>query len=686
MRPSNENEIAELAAQIEHHDALYWKKNVIEISDVEYDKLRARLKALAPDHPILQKTGEELKKNEETVQHAVPMLSIEKTLVVAEVEKWATDAGSFSGRANSDGLVACYKVDGSSCSLIYEDGVLIQAATRGNGRVGNLMTRNALQVVGIPHVIKESGLGVPPKQRSGGETPPPLSTARFEIRGEIYMSRASFDNAVAEFERLLAEGKAKEDERPPNARNYCAGTLMQKDPREVARRGLSFMGHGCVGKIPGADGVSEMSNFKALAALGFETPFYKHVTEASEIAAVTTEIDAQRDTLPYDTDGVVFTINKLTLHAELGATGHHPRYRLAFKYQREQGETIVTGFEWETSRSGRVCPTMMVEPIHLGGATVTRCTAHNAKLVKESGVAKGDRVLLEREVIPHFIKKVSGAEHNDGTLPAKCPSCGAELAWDESETNLMCPNLGGCKSQLHDYLLHYTSRKAANIDGLGEVLIAKMLDAGLLKSPADFFTLTEATLLEHRKALEPMGERLAQKIVENIAKSREQGMDIFLVTLGIRGLGSSVSAKLANHFGMLEKIQAATADELMKIEGIAETLAAGIVKGLQSRTTLIAELKKHIVLKEVKKVEGHLSGKSFCLTGHVEFDFDGTHYDARPEIEALIVSKGGAIKAVSKKLDYLVAGEGGGSKQEKAEKAGVRILDAAELVEMLKGG
>lgn len=677
MSKTNENEIADLAARIGHHDALYWKKNVIEISDVEYDKLRARLKALAPDHSILQKTGEELKKNEETVRHAEPMLSIEKCFSAAEVEKWAEDAGAFAGQSKEDGLVACYKVDGSSCSLIYEKGVLIQAATRGNGREGNLMTRNALQVAGIPHVIeeKESGLGVSPK---------PLSSSRFEVRGEIYMSRASFDNAVVEFERLLAEGKAKEDERPPNARNYCAGSLMQKDPREVARRGLSFMAHGCVGRIPGADGISETSNFKALAALGFETPFYKHVSAASEIAAVTTEIDAQRDGLPYDTDGVVFTINKLALHAELGATGHHPRYRLAFKYQREQGETTVVGFEWETSRSGRVCPTMIVEPIHLGGATVTRCTAHNAKRVKETGVAKGDRVLLEREVIPYFIKKVSGAENNDGTLPVKCPSCGSELVWDETETNLMCPNLGGCTSQLHDFLLHYTSRKAANIDGLGEVLIAKMLDAGLLKSPADFFTLTEAKLLEHKKALEPMGERLAEKIVENIAKCREQGVDIFLVTLGIKGLGSSVSAKLANHFGTLERIQTAAADDLMKIEGIAETLAAGIVKGLQSRTALIAELKQHIVLNEVKKVEGHLSGKSFCLTGHVEFDYDGTHYDARPEIEALIVSKGGAIKTVSKKLDYLVAGEGGGSKLEKAEKAGVAILDAAGLVEMLK--
>ncbi len=665
MSHAADNEIAALAAQIEHHDELYWNKNRIEISDAEYDRLRARLKALAPDHPLLQETGEELKKNEETVLHAVPMLSIEKCFTAGEVEKWAKESGAFAGQSNIDGLVSCYKVDGSSCSLIYENGRLIQAATRGNGREGYLLTRNALQVVGIPHTLKGAD-------------------SRFEVRGEIYMSRASFDKAVEDFERLLAEGKAKEDERPPNARNYCAGTLMQKDPREVARRGLSFMAHGTVGKLPGGDGVSEAGNFKALAALGFETPFYKHIVSAAEIAAVTTEIDAQRDSLPYDTDGVVFTINKLALHAELGSTSHHPRFRLAFKYQREQGETTVAGFEWETSRSGRVCPTMIVEPIHLGGATVTRCTAHNARHVKETGVAKGDRVLLEREVIPYFVKKVSGAASNEGTLPAKCPSCAAELVWDETDTNLMCPNLGGCKSQLQDFLKYYTSRKAANIDGVGEELINKMIDASLLKSPADFYTLTEAKLLENKKALEPMGERLAKKIVENIAKCREQGVDTFLITLGIKGLGTSVSAKLANHFGTLEKIQAAVPDDLMKIEGIAETLAAGIVNGLKSRAALIAELKQHIVLKEVKKAEGNLSGKSFCLTGHLEFDYEGKHYDARPDIEALIVSKGGAIKSVSKKLDYLVAGEDSGSKMEKAEKAGVKILDAAGLAGMLE--
>lgn len=662
--------IEELARAIAYHDDLYWKQNRIEISDAAYDQLRKELEELDPNHPILHAVAEELRKNELTVRHEHPMLSIEKKFTNEEVVTWAGDAGAFSGISAEDGLVASYKVDGSSCSLLYENGVLIQAATRGNGREGNLITRNALQVEGIPHQLKGS---------------PGFLKGRFEVRGEIYMSRASFDKAIEHFERLLAQGEAKEDERPPNARNYCSGSLMLKDPREVAKRGLSFMAHGSYGRVPGSDGKSEQSNFKALEALHFETPFFRHIATPTQIADCTAAVDAARDGLPYDTDGVVFVINRLALHDELGSTSHHPRYKVAFKFQREQGETTVKDIIWNTSRSGRVCPTLFVEPIHLGGATVELCTAHNAKRVMETNVAPGDKVLLEREVIPYFVKKISGVADNSGVLPKTCNSCGATLVWDETETNLMCPNLGGCKSQLQDFLENYVGRHSANLDGIGEVLIAKMLDAGLLKSPADFYTLTEEKLLAHKQQLEPMGKRLAEKTVASINTARTQTLDTFLVSLGIKGLGPSVAAKLAQHFGTIDKIQTATREQLLAIDGIAETMADTIMKGVKDRAQLIADLRPHLTIKEIKKQEGHLSGKSFCLTGHIEFDFDGKHYDARPEIEKLIESKGGAIKAVTKKLDYLVAGEGGGGKREKAEKAGVKIVDAVALVGMLKG-
>ena len=305
-------EIADLAALIRHHDELYWERNVIEISDAEYDQLRARLrKSLIPNHQLLLETGEKLRKNEATVVHSQPMLSIEKCFTAGEVEAWATEAGAFAGESAEDGLIACYKVDGSSCNLVYEKGVLASAATRGNGREGQLITRNAQKVSGIPLRL------------------PGVKEGRVEVRGEIYCSRAAFEHAVELFERKLADGQAKEDERPPNARNFCAGSLMLKDPREVEQRRLSFMGHGAVGSVPGARGASEAGRFHALEKLGFATPFFSHVSKPAEIAEAITAIDAQRDGLPYDTDGVVFTVNRLSLHDELGLTAHHPRYRLA---------------------------------------------------------------------------------------------------------------------------------------------------------------------------------------------------------------------------------------------------------------------------------------------------------------------------------------------------------------------
>ncbi|HYG73479.1 MAG TPA: helix-hairpin-helix domain-containing protein, partial [Planctomycetota bacterium] len=480
--------------------------------------------------------------------------------------------------------------------------------------------------------------------------------------------------------KQLAAGEAREEERPTNPRNYCAGSLKQKDPNITKQRKLAFMVHGCYGKLPGSDGKSEVANLKQLEKLGFETTFFMHVKTPDKVQDAVSGIEAERKALPYEIDGVVFTVNRIALHQELGSTSHHPRYRLAFKFSRDRGETTIKRILWHTTRSGRVSPAMEVAPISLGGATVTLCTLHNAKTVKETKVHVGDKVLLEREVIPYFVQKVSGSDA-EADLPKKCDSCGSEVTWDETQTNLVCPNLGGCPSQLHDYLSYYVSRGVTYMMGVGERLIARLIEVGLLKSPVDFYVLTEEQILEK---LERQGETSARNIVNSINSRREQTLETFLVSLGIRGLGPSVAARLVNHFGTLSAIQQATAEQLMEVEGIAETMAETIRSGLQQRSKLVADLLKHVTLKESEKVDGHLK-ESFCLTGHVEFDFEGKHYDARPDIEALIKSKGGTIKSVSKKLDYLVVGEGGGGKREKAEKAGVKCIDASQLVKLLEG-
>jgi DNA ligase (NAD+) len=421
----------------------------------------------------------------------------------------------------------------------------------------------------------------------------------------------------------------------------------------------------------------------ALKALGFEIALYKTPRTPEEIKEAIQEIEAQRPKLPYEIDWVVFCVNKLALHQELGYTSHHPRFRLAFKFGRDRGETTVENIIWETSRSGRVCPTMVVKPIPLGGATVTNCTVHNAKTVKAVGLKKGDKVLLEREVIPYFVQKVSPEPApSETSLPKTCPSCGSELTWDETETQLVCLNQGGCVAQLQDYLEHYCSRGVTNIMGVGPELLRKLMEKNLLKSPADLYTLTPQQILDN---VERQGERSAQKAVDSIQSHREQTLETFLSSLGIRGLGPSVAQRLVNHFGTLDAILKATPEEMLNVEGVAETMSETLTKGLKERSTLIGDLMKHVKLIEAVKSEGPLTGSTFCLTGHVEFDFEGQHYDARPDIEALIKSKGGTIKSVSKGLSYLVAGDEAGSKLEKAKKANIPVIDANGLLNLLAG-
>jgi NAD-dependent DNA ligase len=656
-----DSQAEQLAESIRHHNEKYWVEHKPEISDTEYDKLVERLRALDPENPVLQELVEDTTSFAK-VEHAAPMLSIEKVFTVEDVVAWAEDCGAFKNAAPDGGIVASYKIDGSSCSLIYENGALLRAASRGNGMLGDDITRNVKTISDVPQTIDI------------------FKGSRVEVRGEVYMPIASFRAALALFEKNLAEGVAREEDRPTNPRNYCAGSLKQKDAEITRARGLSFMAHAVAGKLPGCDNKTDAEQQEHLQQAGFQSSFYKLLASPQDVAGAVAKIESERKTLPYEIDGVVFTVNTLALHPELGSTSHHPRYKLAYKFGRDRGETTVKRVLWHTTRSGRVCPAMEVAPISLGGATVTLCTLHNAKTVRETGLAVGDKILLEREVIPYFVQKISPEVPNSAVLPATCNSCGAELAWDETETHLVCANLGGCPSQLHDYLSYYVSRGVTNMMGLGEKLIAKLIAVKLLKSPVDFYTLTEKGILDN---VERQGETSAKNIVNAIQSRREQTLETFLVSLGIRGLGPSVAARLAAHFGTLSRLREAPEEEYLKIDGIAETLAAGIKKGLADRAELIAGLLNHVRLKEAAKVEGHLSGKSFCLTGHIEFDYKGKHYDARPDIEALLKSKGASIKSVNKTLTYLVVGSDPGSKVEKAQKAGVAILDTAGLLGLL---
>jgi len=649
-------EIKTLEAELKKHNHAYWVTHKPVISDFEYDKLVERLRELDPKNPALEEFVEDAADAKSKVKHDVAMLSLEKKFLPDEIVKWATAAKAFCGK--EAGVVCSYKIDGSSCTLMYENGELVYAATRGNGKAGDDVTANVRTIKGVPQKI--------------------ASKKKIEIRGEVYMSNAAFNDALALFEDQKAKGEIPADEEPPsNPRNYCAGSLKQKDPEITRQRKLSFMAHNVVLHTDSPQ-TTEIGLLTAVKKLGFETPVVKLITDPDEIPVMIAKIEKERAGLPYGTDGVVFGINGLSLHAEMGNTAHHPRFRIAFKFARERGETLVTNIHWNTSRTGRVVPQIEMKPISLGGAVVTFATGHNAKNIKDLDLAAGDKILMEREVIPYLVEKTDGK--GGANMPKKCNSCQTALVWDESDVDLVCPNMAGCPEQLASYLRHYVARKVVNIMGVGDTLIQKLIDAKLVKTPADFFRLTEDQL---KSGVARQGESSAEKIVKAIQEKREQDLGTFLYSLGIPSLGNTISEKLAERFGTLKAVLEASEEEL-KMDKIGDKLASSIYEGLRSRKDLIIDLTKEIKIKTVEKIEGSLTGKSFCLTGKVEFDFEGKHYDSRPDIEDLLKTKGAAIKSgVSKDLTYLVAGDDAGSKLEKAQKAGVKILDGAALVKML---
>jgi len=648
--------IAELAAKVRYHNKLYWIDHKPEISDPEYDQLVEELRKLAPFHAALSEFTEDIGSRAK-VTHEVPMLSLDKVFTAQEIKSWANNGSAFSG--DFKGLVASSKIDGLSCSLLYEDGKLVRAATRGNGKTGDDVTMNALVVQKIPATI--------------------ASQKKIEVRGEVYMTRSSFKQNLADFDKRLAAGKADPDERPSNARNFCAGSLKQKDSKVTKERNLSFLAHGLI-LFKDADKVtSENDLLYILDKLGFETPNRTIVYDEADVDKIIESFDKLKGTLNYDTDGIVWSLNNISTQRKLGFTSHHPRGKIAFKFGREQGETDIAGINWETSRTGRVVPTIELVPIFLGGAKVTYCTGHNAKNILENELWTGARVLMEREVIPYLVKRTKQSSKKD-TLPVNCPSCKTKLEWDETKTDLCCPNAGGCAAQLLDYIIHYASRKVCNIMGLGDELIQQLLDKKLISSPADLYTLTPKILVDK---LERQGESSAQKMIDAIQERKEQSLATFLYSLGIPGLGNTVSEKLANAFEDLDSVLKASEAELQEVDKVGLTLASDIKEGLQSRSKLINDLLKHVTIIKPKKITGTLTGQTFCLTGHIEFEYGGKKYDSRPDIEDLIKSKGGIIKSVSKGLSFLVAGDDAGSKLDKAKKQGIPIIDGAKLAKIL---
>lgn len=623
--------VGELEEAVRRHNTLYFVKSKPEISDAEFDQLVETLQKKKPDSPVLQEIGSDVSQIGKTVKHETLMLSLDKCYDEADLQHWAS---KFEGE-----VVASPKIDGCAVSLRYNaQGLLAMAATRGSGVEGEVITPNVKFIRDIPKQIRLKNV---------------------EVRGEIYMPLSVFRRYAGQF---------------ANPRNLAAGAIKQKDPKKTGEYHLSFFSY----DLLNAACKTEAEKRKLLAKEKFPVVEWKLVAKA-KMQKVFEEFFNKRDRHDYETDGVVYKTNAVAEQERLGATAHHPRYAIAYKFQGDFGETLLRDVVWSVSRTGTITPVGIVEPVELSGATVTRVSLHNFGMAKKMGVTVPAKVLMVRRggVIP-YLEKVIEAKGKELYPPKKCPSCGAPV--ELRDDFLYCTNSQKCAVTKIADLDHFV--KVVGIDGFGRKHLQQLYENGPVKDPADFFRLTADDLVP----LERMGETLAAKLIANIDAKRKLSLDIFLRALGIRELGKH-AAKILLDFGALEKILKLSEADLTSIHGIGEKIAAVVVEGLKEKKPLIDRLLKHVHIEKVsakRKGGGSLAGKSFLFTGALLTM-------PREKAQALVEEKGGvAASGVSKNLDYLVVGDGGeaGSKLDKIKKlqqagAKVKILSEKEFKQLL---
>jgi len=674
---------AELREQIREHDHRYYVLDAPTLSDAEYDRLFRELQELEAAHPQLQtpdsptqRVGGAPRPEFAAVRHHQAMLSLRKCNDEDELRDFDRRVRETLGRDAAE-YTAEPKLDGLAVSLTYESGVLARGATRGDGETGEDITENLKTIRSIPLRLRDAG-----------HKPPKL----LEVRGEVYLPWAGF-------KKMVKDAEARHERPPVNPRNAAAGSVRQLDSRVTAARPLAFVAYG-VGHSEGWQVPALHSEVLGqLRRLGFPVSDLIETVESVEGCLKYFEaIGRKREKLGFDIDGVVFKLNSLAGREELGAVSREPRWACAYKFAAEEAETVVQNIEFQVSRTGALNPVARLKPVFVGGATVSNATLHNMDEVARKDVRIGDVAVIRRagDVIPELVRVLPDKRPRDArkvTVPKKCPVCGGKVEREEGEVNPRCTNGLSCRAQLHGALMHFVSRRAMDIDGLGDKLLLQLIEQGLVKSPADISQLDVATLAE----LERMGEKSAQNLVDAIDRSRNTTFARFLYALGMPDVGEATARELARHFGTLEALlQAAKADaptahaekekercpQLRAVPDVGPVVAGHICHFLtEPRNVKVIE--KLVapppegagVSWEAPKVifGGTLAGKTFVLTGTLP----GM---SRDEVSALIEANGGKVSSsVSKQTDYVVAGAEAGSKLAKAEKLGVPVLDLAGL-------
>ncbi len=663
--------IARLREEIRHHDRRYYVEAAPEISDRDYDRLVDELRALEAKHPELvtpdsptQRVGDEPVPELAPVRHRVPMMSIDNTYGVEDLAAWGKRVEKLladAGHTEPVEWVLELKIDGVAMSITYDLGVLKLAATRGNGVTGDDVTHNVRTIHGVPLVL---GLDAPPES--------------IEVRGEVYMTNSDLVT--------LNETQAQEGLPPfANTRNVVAGSIRLLDPRECARRPLRFFGHG-VGDATGLGAASQADLLAWAVAAGLPVAPGTQVFQSLDaLVERGTELIEELHAVDFEVDGFVVKVNRFDQQRLLGATAKSPRWAIAWKFEKFEATTKLAGIRVQVGRGGTITPVADLEPVELAGTIVRRASLHNAEEITRKDIRIGDVLVVEKagKVIPHVVrveKHLRTGHPRVWTFPTECPECGTTLVKDEDGVYIRCPNVT-CPARCRERLRFFASRGAMDIEGLGDKLVEQLVATGLVSDYADLYALTP----EQLEPLERMGKKSAAALVEQIAASKGRGLVRVLNALGIRHVGPRVATLLCERFATIDALQAASAEELANVPEIGGIIAASVHEWLQGdygRRT-IAGLRDAGVRLDVPEADrvagGPLAGKTLVVTGTlVGF--------SRQEAEEAIRKAGGrAASSVSKKTDYLVAGDEAGSKLATARKLGVPVLDEAAFTKLLAG-
>ncbi|CAI2311932.1 NAD-dependent DNA ligase LigA [Vibrio parahaemolyticus] len=669
MSESVHQRLEKLKESLHYHAVRYYVEDNPEIPDAEYDRLMRELLEIEAQHPDLvtvdspsQRVGDKPLSEFSQVTHEVPMLSLDNAFDDSELDSFHKRAQDRIGGESIKQYCCEPKLDGLAVSLLYENGILVQAATRGDGTTGENITENVRTINAIPLKLR------------GDDWP-----ARLEVRGEVFMPKAGF-------EKLNELARQKGEKVFVNPRNAAAGSLRQLDSRITASRPLSFYAYS-VGVVQGADlAASHYERFLQIKSWGLPMcPETKRVDSLADVKTYYQDILQRRDALPYEIDGVVIKIDDIAVQERLGFVARAPRWAIAYKFPAQEEITTLNEVEFQVGRTGAITPVAKLEPVFVGGVTVSNATLHNADEIERLQVKIGDQVVIRRagDVIPQVvsvIKERRPETARDIIFPTQCPVCGSHVERIEGEAVTRCTGGLVCQAQRKQALKHFVSRKALDVDGLGDKVIEQLVDREMVETPADLFKLSAGVLT----VLERMGPKSAQNIVNALEKSKLTTLPRFLYSLGIREVGEATAANLAQHFKSLEAIQAATEEQLIAVQDIGVVVAKHI-------TTFFEEEQNQAVVKDLlvqgihwpeisapeQGAELPLEGKTVVLTGTLS-------QLGRTEAKEALQSLGAKVTgSVSKKTDILFAGENAGSKLTKAQELGIEIKTEQDLLELI---